>query len=143
MPQFRHHGATVLPENLENCPQTAGRVSSSPKALGELSILGGALSSMCIPPALRSSGRSYASSCQVCLLKHHPSRVDRQPQWRYARTLDLSMYGSAVAIVACLKVYHLPTWIPRHSHQWVAEALTLDGSRGTLISGQPRHFHLS
>ena len=30
---------------------------------------------------------------------------------------------------------------PRHSHQWAAEALSSVGSRGTLISGQPRHSH--
>ena len=41
MGQFNHHGATVLPETSENCPQTAGRVISSPKALGELSTLCG------------------------------------------------------------------------------------------------------
>ena len=30
---------------------------------------------------------------------------------------------------------------PLHSHQWAAEALSSAGSRGTHISGQPRHSH--
>ena len=30
---------------------------------------------------------------------------------------------------------------PRHSDQWAAEALTSVGSRGTHITGQPRHLH--
>ena len=105
------------------------------------------------PPARPRRGRStipgFPSSGSGPRLVAH---TEADPRLQRSPKRPLECTGREPPLVFFTKVSMQPggvnlptvavtTGLPRHSHQWAAEALSSVGSRGTHISGQPRHSH--